>query len=182
LFELIANKSTFIISEAKKHNMHNIKIINDKDIFFMNRALTYAKKAYDSDEVPVGAVIESDGRIIASAFNMRETSKNALCHAEIDAIRRACKRLGGWRLSGCTIYVTLEPCPMCAGAIINARINRVVYGAKDSRAGAFGSVMNLNNYPLNHKPVIVPGVCADECGALISRFFYKLRKKRNNPD
>ena len=162
--------------------MHNIKIISDKDIFFMNKALIYAEKAYILGEVPVGAVIESNGRIIASGVNMRETSKSALRHAEIDAIRRACNVLGGWRLHNCTIYITLEPCPMCAGAIINARINRVVYGAKDNRAGAFGSVLNLNNYPLNHKPEIISGVCGDECGTLLSRFFAELRKKHRKAD
>ncbi len=156
-------------------------IINDKDVYFMNNAIIYAKKAFISGEVPVGAVVVYGDQIIASAYNMRETSKNALRHAELDAIRHACNLLGGWRLHRCTLYVTLEPCPMCAGAIINSRIHRVVYGAKDSRAGAFGSVINLNNYPLNHKPKITGGVCEDECSALMSRFFSELREKRRKP-
>jgi tRNA(adenine34) deaminase len=144
----------------------------------MNKAIEYAKTAYSMGEIPVGAVIVCNGRIIAAAHNMRETSKNALRHAELDAIRRACNVLGGWRLHRCTLYVTLEPCAMCAGAIVNSRIQRVVYGVKDSRAGAFGSVINLNSYPLNHKPVITGGVCEDECRALMQLFFLRLRRKR----
>ena len=143
----------------------------------MNQAIIYAKKALVLGEVPVGAVIVYDGKIIAAAHNMREKAKNALRHAELDAIRHACNRLGGWRLHQCTLYVTLEPCPMCAGAVVNARLKRVVYGAKDSRAGAFGTVINLNNYPLNHKPEITAGICGRECGALLRSFFTALRKK-----
>lgn len=143
----------------------------------MNQAMIYAKKALVLGEVPVGAVIVYDGHMIAAAHNMREKAKNALRHAELDAIRHACNRLGGWRLHQCTLYVTLEPCPMCAGAVVNARLKRVVYGAKDSRAGAFGTVMNLNNYPLNHKPEITTGICERECGALLRSFFAELRKK-----
>jgi tRNA(adenine34) deaminase len=144
----------------------------------MNKAIEYAKTAYSMGEIPVGAVIVCNGRIIAAAHNMRETSKNALRHAELDAIRRACNVLGGWRLHRCTLYVTLEPCAMCAGAIVNSRIQRVVYGVKDSRAGAFGSVINLNSYPLNHKPVITGGICENECRALMQLFFLRLRRKR----
>lgn len=147
----------------------------------MNNAIKYAKTAYSLGEIPVGAVIVCGGRIISAAYNMRETAKNALRHAELDAIRHACNVLGGWRLHRCTLYVTLEPCPMCAGAIVNSRIKRVVYGAKDSRAGAFGTVLNLNAYPLNHKPEITAGVCEDECRALMTAFFSELREKRKKP-
>lgn len=147
----------------------------------MNNAMKYAKTAYSLGEIPVGAVIVCGGRIISAAYNMRETAKNALRHAELDAIRHACNVLGGWRLHRCTLYVTLEPCPMCAGAIVNSRIKRVVYGAKDSRAGAFGTVLNLNAYPLNHKPEITAGVCEDECRALMQLFFKELREKRRKP-
>ena len=125
--------------------------------------------------MPVGAVIVRGGEIIARAHNERETGKDATRHAEIIAIEEACKALGGWRLIGCDMYVTLEPCPMCAGAIVNARVVRVVYGARDLRAGAFGSVLNLNEYPLNHKPEIVGGVLEDECLAPIRDFFKKKR-------
>lgn len=147
----------------------------------MNGAIKYAKIAYSAGEIPVGALIVCGGHIISAAYNIRETAKNALRHAELDAIRRACNVLGGWRLQRCTLYVTLEPCPMCAGAIINSRIKRVVYGTKDNRAGAFGTVLNLNNYPLNHKPEITAGVCEDECRALIQQFFKELREKQKKP-
>lgn len=153
-------------------------IINDNDVFFMNNAIIYAQKAYFSGEVPVGAVITCEGKVVSCAYNMREKAKNALRHAELDAIKRACYLLGGWRLQHCTLYVTLEPCPMCAGAVINSRIRRVVYGAKDSRAGAFGSVINLNNYPFNHKPEITGGICEEECSRLMRLFFSKLRESR----
>ena len=145
------------------------------DVEYMREAIAEAKKAAEIGEVPVGAVIVRDGEIIARAHNERETGKDATRHAEIIAIEKACKALGGWRLIGCDMYVTLEPCPMCAGAIVNARIVRVVYGARDLRAGAFGSVLNLNEYPLNHKPEIVGGVLEDECLAPIRDFFKKKR-------
>ena len=142
---------------------------------YMREAIAEAKKAAEIGEVPVGAVIVRDGEIIARAHNERETGKDATRHAEIIAIEKACKALGGWRLIGCDMYVTLEPCPMCAGAIVNARVVRVVYGARDLRAGAFGSVLNLNEYPLNHKPEIVGGVLEDECLSPIRDFFKKKR-------
>ena len=151
-----------------------------KDIDFMNEAIEEAKKAALIEEVPVGAVIVKDGEIIARAHNLRETEKNALCHAEVIAINEACKKLGGWRLFDCDLYVTLEPCPMCAGAIVNSRIKRVVYGAKDSKAGAMGSVLDLNSYPLNHKSEIVSGVLADECAGLLSEFFKRKRRSKND--
>jgi len=144
------------------------------DEIFMRLALDEAQKAREEDEVPVGAIIVRDGKVIASAYNTREYGKNALYHAEIKAIDAACKILGGWRLVGCTMYVTLEPCPMCAGAIINARVERVVYGAPDHKAGAFGTKLNLTDYPL-FKPQITSGVLADECASILTAFFKKKR-------
>ena len=137
--------------------------------YYMSLALGEAEKSLELAEVPVGA-----------AFNTRETDKNAIRHAEVMAISRACERLGGWRLHKCELYVTLEPCPMCAGAIVNSRIKRVVYGAKDPKAGAFGTVLNLNDFPLNHKPEIVSGVKECECSALLSDFFKILRAKKSS--
>ncbi|MBR2388738.1 MAG: tRNA adenosine(34) deaminase TadA [Clostridia bacterium] len=148
------------------------------DIFFMNEAIKLAQKAAELGEVPIGALIVRDGVIISEAFNLRETEKLATAHAELSAIEAACKKLGGWRLFGCTLYVTLEPCPMCAGAIVNSRIDRVVYGAPDLRFGACGSLFNINSYPLNHAFEITGGVCEEECKALLSDFFKELRKKK----
>ena len=144
------------------------------DVEFMALAIKEAKKAYKKDEVPVGAIIVRGDEIIAKAYNTREYGKNALYHAEIKAIDKACKRLGGWRLVGCTMYVTLEPCPMCAGAIVNSRIERVVYGAPDHKAGAFGTMINFTDYPL-YKPQITSGVLADDCAQLLSSFFKSKR-------
>lgn len=148
-----------------------------EDEFFMNEAIKCAKKAAAIGEAPIGAVIVKNGEIISRAYNRREKDKNALKHAEISAIGKACKKLGGWRLIGCTIYVTLEPCPMCAGAIINSRINRVVFGAYDKKAGSLGSVINLFELPYNHKPVKCGGILEDKCSAMLSGFFANLRKK-----
>ena len=142
----------------------------------MREAISLAKAAEEIDEVPVGAVAVRDGKIIATAFNTRESSKCATHHAEILAIERACAALGGWRLPGVTLYVTMEPCAMCAGAIINARIERVVYGAKDLRFGAFGSAVDLNEVGLNHKPEVVGGVLGDECRDILSAYFKRKRK------
>lgn len=129
-----------------------------RDEAFMREALKYAYAAAEEGEVPVGAVIVKDDQIIAAGRNRRENGKNALCHAELEAIHRACTLLGGWRLWQCELFVTLEPCPMCAGAIINARIPRVVYGAKDGKAGSCGSIVNLFELPYNHRPELVGGV------------------------
>lgn len=148
------------------------------DELIMQEALNEARRATDMLEVPVGAVITLDGEVISSAFNTRETDKNALCHAEIKAIDAACRRLGGWRLHKCELYVTLEPCPMCAGAIVNSRIKRVVYGAADPKAGAFGSKFDINSYGLNHKPEVLGGVLEDECANELSRFFALLRESK----
>lgn len=142
---------------------------------FMKEAIAEAKKAYSDGEVPVGAVIVKDGEIIAKGRNHREQKQNALSHAEIEAINSACKTLGSWRLDDCELYVTLEPCPMCTGAIINARIKKVVFGAFDSSMGCMDSVINLCDYPLGHKVEIYAGICEDECKALLQDFFQKLR-------
>ncbi|MBQ9964274.1 MAG: tRNA adenosine(34) deaminase TadA [Clostridia bacterium] len=145
---------------------------------WMQRALQEAALAAQEGEVPVGAVIVKDDTLVAVGRNRRERGKNALAHAEIEAINGACKALGGWRLSGCTLYVTLEPCPMCAGAIINARIDRVVYGADDPKAGSCGSLTNLFALPYNHQPALTAGVLRDECAAALQQFFRELRERR----
>ena len=145
--------------------------------YFMDQAIALAKEAAQEGEVPVGAVVVLGGRIVGTGRNRREKSKNALAHAEIEAINEACRTLGGWRLWQCDMYVTLEPCPMCTGAIINSRIKRLVYGASDNKAGSCGSVVNLFELPYNHKPEILSGVKKDECAELLSEFFKALRKK-----
>ena len=142
---------------------------------FMEAALALAKQAGEKGEIPVGAVIVKDGEIIATGKNCREEKQNALSHAEIEAINQACKKLGSWRLEDCELYVTLEPCPMCTGAIINARIKTVIFGAFDLRAGSMDSVINLCDYPYNHKPEIYGGICEEECSALLKDFFAELR-------
>lgn len=143
----------------------------------MTRAIELAKEAAAEGEVPVGAVIARNGEIIAEGRNRREKGKNALYHAETEAINNACKALGGWRLQGCTLYVTLEPCPMCAGAIINSRISKVVYGAYDLKAGSAGSVVDLFTLPYNHRPEAQSGFMENECKVLLTDFFARLRKK-----
>lgn len=143
---------------------------------FMQNAIDEAKKARSIGEVPVGAVIVLENKIIGSGYNKRETSKNALSHAEIEAINEACKTLGSWRLLNCDLYVTLEPCPMCIGAIINSRIRKVVFGCADPKSGSCGSLINLTDLPYNHRPEIVSGIMKDECSTLLSDFFKNLRK------
>ena len=142
---------------------------------FMLAAYEMAKQAYEDGEVPVGAVIVRNDEIVAKGRNRREKSKNALLHAEIEAIDNACKALGGWRLWNCELYVTLEPCPMCAGAIINAHIPKVYFGAYDFKNGSCGTITNLFEMPYNFKPECVGGIMADECSALLKDFFKKLR-------
>ncbi|MDR1062249.1 MAG: tRNA adenosine(34) deaminase TadA [Clostridiales bacterium] len=145
---------------------------------FMREALKQAARALRKSEAPVGAVIVKDGAVIARGHNERETRQDATLHAEMTAIRRACKALGLWRLHGCSIYVTLEPCAMCAGAIVLARIDRVVFGAPDPKAGACGSAMDvLGNPRLNHRPAVAPGVLQGECSEMLSGFFAQLRRK-----
>ena len=145
----------------------------------MLKALELARIAYDNGDVPVGAVIVKDGEIIAQAYNEREAGARAIAHAEILAIERACQKLSRWRLSDCEMYVTLEPCPMCAGAILNARISRVVYALKDANSGAFGSVLNLNSYPLLHKVSAECGLMENESRELLSSFFVKRRENKS---
>ena len=148
----------------------------ENDEFYMREAIRLAKLAEAEDEVPVGAVVVHNGEIIASAYNTREGTKCATHHAEVLAIEKACEALGGWRLPDTTLYVTMEPCVMCAGAVVNARIKRVVFGANDMRFGAFGSLINLSKLPLNHKVDIVGGVLADECAEILSSYFKNKRK------
>lgn len=148
-----------------------------EDNEFMLKALEEAKKSKMEKEVPIGAVIVYENEIISTGRNKRETLKNALLHAEIEAIHEACKKLNRWRLTGCTLYVTLEPCAMCTGAIINSRISRLVYGAYDPKAGSCGSVINLFDLPYNHIPKVTSGILEKECSEILSSFFRELRKK-----
>ena len=144
---------------------------------YMALALAEAEQAAREGEIPVGAVLVKDGEILAAAHNRREHAYDATAHAEILCLREGGKRLGGWRLTGCTLYVTLEPCPMCAGAIINARLDRVVFGDYDSRAGSLGSVVDLTRYPYNHRPEVEGGVMAEEAKALLQDFFRGKRRR-----
>ena len=146
-----------------------------EDLQFMDEALALAREAAAEGEVPVGCVITLGDRIVGRGRNRRETGKSALAHAEIEAIDEACRTLGGWRLWECTLYVTLEPCPMCAGAIVNARIPRVVFGASDAKCGACGSVCNLFSMAFNHHPQVESGIREAECAALLTEFFQNLR-------
>lgn len=152
--------------------------IYENDEYFMREAIKLALEAEERDEVPVGAVAVREGKIIARASNTREESKCATHHAELLAIEECCRALGGWRLPGVTLYVTMEPCAMCAGAIINARVPRVVYGAPDLRFGAFGSLIDLSEVPLNHKPEVVGGVLGEECAKILSDYFKKKRQTK----
>lgn len=152
--------------------------ICETDEKFMRIAMEQARLAALEGEVPVGAAVVKDGEIISVGRNRRELGKNALAHAELEAIDGACRALGGWRLWQCDLYVTLEPCPMCTGAIINARIRRLIYGASDSKAGSCGSVVNLFDLPYNHKPIIISGCLCDECSAMLTEFFRDLRKRK----
>lgn len=144
----------------------------------MQAALEEARLAFEAGEVPVGAVVAKDGEIISRAHNLRETGKNALYHAELMAIDQACRALGGWRLWQCELFVTLEPCPMCSGAIINSRLRRIVYAASDPKAGCCGSLTDLFALPFNHHPVIEHGLLESESQQLLQQFFASLRQKR----
>ena len=148
------------------------------DSIYMKSAIAEAEKAYAEGETPVGAVIVRDGEIIASAHNMTERLNDSTAHAELLAIQAAEKATGDRRLTGCTLYVTMEPCPMCAGAVIGAQLGRVVYGGKDPSMGAMGSVVRLQSYPLGAAPVVCGGVLGDECSGLLRSFFAELRKRR----
>ena len=146
-----------------------------QDEEYMRLALAQARLAAAQQETPIGAVLVWEGEVVAAAYNRRELDKRAIAHAEILAIDEACRKLGGWRLHKATLYVTLEPCPMCAGAIINARVKRVVYGARDPKAGCCGSVTDLFREPFNHHPEVTGGVLAEESAALLTSFFKRLR-------
>lgn len=145
---------------------------------YMKKALYYANKAKDIGEVPIGAVIVYNDKIIASGYNKRELLQSATAHAEIKAIEKACKKLKSWRLSGCSIYVTLEPCPMCMGAIMNARMDNLYFGAYDKKSGCAGSITNINGFILNHTVNIFPEIMEEECVAIIKDFFKTLRKNK----
>ena len=147
---------------------------------FMRLALDLAHKAAAEGEVPVGCVVVRGGVVVGRGHNTREKDQNALAHAELTAIAQACETVGFWRLPDCELFVTLEPCPMCAGAVINARVGKLVYGASDPKAGACGSVVNLFAYPFNHKPEILGGVLADESSALLTGFFKELRNSKQD--
>ena len=150
-----------------------------EDEKFMKEAKKQAMKAYASKEVPIGCVIAYEGKIIARGYNRRNTDKNTVSHAEINAIRKASKKLGDWRLEGCTLYVTLEPCQMCAGAIIQARIDRVVIGSMNPKAGCAGSVLNLLEMDgFNHKAQVTKGVLEEECSSMLTGFFKELREEK----
>lgn len=150
----------------------------ERDERFIRRALELAEAAAALGEVPVGAVVVRGDEIVAEAHNRRELDKNAMAHAELLAMDMACRRLGGWRLHECDLYVTLEPCPMCSGAIVNARIRRVVFGAYDPKAGCYGSVTDFRELPFNHHPEVAGGVLQQECGDILRRFFARLRELR----
>lgn len=152
-------------------------IIEEKNKIYMKLALEEAKKAYEIDEVPVGAIIVYKDEVIASGYNQRETKNNSLAHAEILAINQACNYLDSWRLIDCEMYVTLEPCPMCAGAIINSRISKLIYATQDLKSGSVNSILNMFDLPFNHKPEVIADVLADESSELLKNFFKKLRTK-----
>lgn len=152
--------------------------MND-DKLYMQEAIEQAKAARNKNEVPIGAVIVKDGKVIARAHNLRETNQSAIAHAEVLAVQKACEVLGTWRLEGATLYVTLEPCPMCAGAILMSRVDRVVYGANDPKAGCAGTFMNLlNDSRFNHQCEVASGICEEECGHLLTAFFRDLRERK----
>lgn len=158
--------------------------MTDRDEIYMKKALELAQIAAEQGEVPVGAIVvkKSTGEIVGRGFNRREYGRSPLTHAEIVAIEQASRRLGGWRLVDCELFVTLEPCPMCAGAMINSRVERVVFGAYDAKAGSCGSVIDLFELPYNHKPELVGGVLEKECADILSDFFKKLRQTKKTQD
>lgn len=147
---------------------------------YMAQALELARQAAEAEDIPVGCVVVKDGRVIGQGYNRRVSGADATAHAELEAIRAACAQVGSWRLDGCELYVTLEPCPMCAGAIINARIPVVVYGAKDPKAGSVGSITDLFSMPYNHHPQVISGVLEDTCAGLLQDFFRSLRRRKKS--
>ena len=151
------------------------------DEFFMKEALREAQKAYEINEVPIGAVIVKNGEIVGRRYNQKETMKDATLHAEISAIKDACRNLGGWRLPGCTMYVTLEPCPMCAGALVNSRVEKLVIGARDLKTGACGSVLNIvQTEKLNHQINVQFGIMEEDCTKVLKDFFWDLRSSKKH--
>lgn len=153
--------------------------MSEFDERFMREAIKQAKKAWEIGETPIGAVIVYDNKIIARGYNKRETKRNSLCHAEISAIDKACRKRGGWRLFGCDLYVTLEPCPMCSGAIIQSRIDNVYFGAYDKKSGCAGSVINLfSENTFNHNVNVCGGILEEDCSSMLSDFFKELREKK----
>ena len=167
-------KRTEEISEIKQEPS-----VSPEDMRYMKEAIRQAKKARALEEVPIGCVIVSDGKIIARGYNRRNTDKNTLSHAELNAIRKASKKLGDWRLEGCTMYITLEPCQMCAGAIVQARVSRVVIGSMNPKAGCAGSVLNILQMDrFNHQVELTKGVLQEECSTMLSEFFKELREKK----
>ena len=156
--------------------MENISTRDEKNILYMSMALNLAQAAYEAEEVPVGCVIVLGGEVIGRGYNRRNSAKNALYHAEMIAIGEACAYMGDWRLEGCSLYVTVEPCAMCAGAIVNARIPVVVYGCANPKAGCAGSILDVLNEPrFNHRATVASGVMEDACAGLMSRFFARKR-------
>ena len=152
----------------------------EEKTFFMKKALKEAEKAYNKGEVPVGAVIVKEGKIISRGYNLKEIKKNTIKHAEIIAIEKASKKLDSWRLENCDIYVTMEPCPMCMGAIINSRIRKIYYGISDLKAGACGSVIDLTTYKFNHIPTYEKNVLGEESKELLQKFFKELRANKKS--
>jgi tRNA(adenine34) deaminase len=171
----LENKLELLTAKAAQETLDLVKSENP-DLKYMKMALEEAKKAGELGEIPIGAVLVYEGKVIARAHNMREDWQDATAHAEVIVIRNACEKLKKWRLTGATLYVTIEPCPMCAGAIVMSRISRLVYGSEDSKAGACGSLFNIvNNEGLNHEVETVCGVCSEECRDLMKNFFKKRR-------
>ena len=156
-----------------------VKLAQEKDVFFMQKALKQAQIAYKKDEVPIGCVIVKNDVVIAKGYNQKIAKNNALMHAELIALKNAQKKLNDWHLNECTMYVTLEPCPMCAGACINTRLGRIVFGAPDSKAGCCGTLYNLpQDKRFNHRPQVEGGVLQKECGQILSNFFKGKRKEK----
>lgn len=153
----------------------------EEKFFFMKQALKEAQKAYSKGEVPIGAIIVKEGKIISRGHNLKETKKDTVKHAEIIAIEKASKKLDSWRLKDCDVYITMEPCPMCMGAIINSRIRKIYFGVCDLKAGACGSVLDLTKYKFNHIPEYEKGILEDECKDILQKFFKELRA-RNKKD
>lgn len=170
-------RSFFVQSTTRLENLMKI------DREFMRQALVEAQKAADAGEVPVGAVVVKDGEVIAQGFNRRESWQDPTAHAELIAVRRAAEKLGSWRLDDCTVYVTLEPCPMCAGMLVNARVGRLVFGARDPKGGAVRSLFAINEDPrLNHRVEVKEGVLGEECGAILTQFFRSIRDARRTKE